>query len=1045
MTSRRLTVGIFLFLLKYASSEVGDPRVISHEDLMMNGAIFNEPGVTNFTELLFDVSRNQVIVGARDNLFRLSLDLDRLERAIWQSLAERVKLCAVKGQSEDDCHNYIKVLLTNGKKLLACGTGAFSPTCSWRELEEINKVTDWVRGVAKCPYRPRSNVTSLLSIKTDQLFIGTPLDFSGADVAIVRPHDFMGDVGTSHVRTNQYNPNWLNDPQFVGSFETDDHVFFVFREVAVEFINCGKIIYSRIARVCKNDSGGNVMLRDNWTTFVKARLNCSLPGEYPFYYDNIQGMTYLAERGLLFATFTTPENSIAGSAICAFNMSAINAAFAGPFKHQATSTSTWEKKIVNSQHSSCSGAQALLDSTRYQLMDMAIQPITETPLYHSELETLTNIAVDVVTTKHNGEVNVLYAGTVDGLVKKISVLPKVNRSCVLEIWHPIPKEASSKKIYAMQLTNDALYMTTQENVLKINKQHCKRYVSRTSCIGAMDPHCGWNEHKEICMVAPDMNPLSTAWHQDATQCPSADQPVDGGWSAWGPYAPCQQASGDGCLCSMRSCNNPAPSVGGAPCTGTSIRVANCTVHGGWTSWSTWSACSQTCGIAVKTKRRSCTNPAPQHGGRVCVGEERYEMYCHSNPPCPAITGPVRDGGWTSWSSWSECTAKCGGGFHTRTRSCTNPPPQVPGGLDCPGSHVEYQVCHTTPCIDSKRLSSWTGWTPFGNGTERRFKFSCRAPVPEPGMIKVGIFKIDDRYCNEEGVCTKSERGEGEDAWSEWSAWSPCSVECGTGQQTRTRSCDGAQSDCHGPASSVRQCNTHPCKGEWGCWSEWSMCSSSCGPGVRQRHRPCIGGDRSSCHGPATVQEECMVSACHSLRGWGEWSIWSPCNSEGEQTRSRTCILAEPTPDDCQGFDYDSRFCADALAGESISEAGMSVGTAIGCLVIGFLLGTVSCLIVRHFYDKRNLGRIPASPHYISSKQNPYVTVPLKDTVIPQSPKRTPSFNRQLSNGSARIFKGSSSGNGSVNGDYETATIKRNSHTLTNGHIRADLSEQDKFF
>ncbi|CAB0012983.1 unnamed protein product [Nesidiocoris tenuis] len=849
--------------------------ILFFSDLMMNGAIFNEPGVTNFTELLFDVSRNQVIVGARDNLFRLSLDLDRLERAIWQSLAERVKLCAVKGQSEDDCHNYIKVLLTNGKKLLACGTGAFSPTCSWRELEEINKVTDWVRGVAKCPYRPRSNVTSLLSIKTDQLFIGTPLDFSGADVAIVRPHDFMGDVGTSHVRTNQYNPNWLNDPQFVGSFETDDHVFFVFREVAVEFINCGKIIYSRIARVCKNDSGGNVMLRDNWTTFVKARLNCSLPGEYPFYYDNIQGMTYLAERGLLFATFTTPENSIAGSAICAFNMSAINAAFAGPFKHQATSTSTWEKKIVNSQHSSCS--------------------------------------------------------------------------------------------------------------------------------------------------------------------------VDGGWSAWGPYVPCQQASGDGCLCSMRSCNNPAPSVGGAPCTGTSIRVANCTVHGGWTSWSTWSACSQTCGIAVKTKRRSCTNPAPQHGGRVCVGEERYEMYCHSNPPCPAITGPVRDGGWTSWSSWSECTAKCGGGFHTRTRSCTNPPPQVPGGLDCPGSHVEYQVCHTTPCIDSKRLSSWTGWTPFGNGTERRFKFSCRAPVPEPGMIKVGIFKIDDRYCNEEGVCTKSERGEGEDAWSEWSAWSPCSVECGTGQQTRTRSCDGAQSDCHGPASSVRQCNTHPCKGEWGCWSEWSMCSSSCGPGVRQRHRPCIGGDRSSCHGPATVQEECMVSACHSLRGWGEWSIWSPCNSEGEQTRSRTCILAEPTPDDCQGFDYDSRFCADALAGESISEAGMSVGTAIGCLVIGFLLGTVSCLIVRHFYDKRNLGRIPASPHYISSKQNPYVTVPLKDTVIPQSPKRTPSFNRQLSNGSARIFKGSSSGNGSVNGDYETATIKRNSHTLTNGHIRADLSEQDKFF
>lgn len=35
---------------------------------------------------------------------------------------------------------------------------------------------------------------------------------------------------------------WLNDPQFVGSFETEDHVYFLFRESAVEYINCGKVI-----------------------------------------------------------------------------------------------------------------------------------------------------------------------------------------------------------------------------------------------------------------------------------------------------------------------------------------------------------------------------------------------------------------------------------------------------------------------------------------------------------------------------------------------------------------------------------------------------------------------------------------------------------------------------------------------------------------------------------------------------------------------------------------------------------------------------------
>lgn len=68
-------------------------------------------------------------------------------------------------------------------------------------------------------------------------------------------------------------------------------------------------IYSRVARVCKNDPGGKTMLKENWTTFVKARLNCSIPGEYPFYYNEIQGMTYFADTGMVYATFTTPRYS----------------------------------------------------------------------------------------------------------------------------------------------------------------------------------------------------------------------------------------------------------------------------------------------------------------------------------------------------------------------------------------------------------------------------------------------------------------------------------------------------------------------------------------------------------------------------------------------------------------------------------------------------------------------------------------------------------------------------------------------------------------
>lgn len=96
--------------------------------------------------------------------------------------------------------------------------------------------------------------------------------------------------------------------------------------------------------MCKNDRGGVRMLKDNWTTFVKARLNCSISGDYPFYFDEIQSMSYVPDENIVYATFQTPSNSIAGSAICAFNLTAINNAFNGPFKHQEHPGSSWSKR-----------------------------------------------------------------------------------------------------------------------------------------------------------------------------------------------------------------------------------------------------------------------------------------------------------------------------------------------------------------------------------------------------------------------------------------------------------------------------------------------------------------------------------------------------------------------------------------------------------------------------------------------------------------------------------------------------------------------------
>jgi len=86
-------------------------------------------------------------------------------------------------------------------------------------------------------------------------------------------------------------PVLFAEPDFVGSYDIGQYVFFFFRETAVEYINCGKSIFSRVARVCKKDTGGKNILNHNWATYLKARLNCSIPGEYPFYFNEIRKYT----------------------------------------------------------------------------------------------------------------------------------------------------------------------------------------------------------------------------------------------------------------------------------------------------------------------------------------------------------------------------------------------------------------------------------------------------------------------------------------------------------------------------------------------------------------------------------------------------------------------------------------------------------------------------------------------------------------------------------------------------------------------------------
>ena len=97
--------------------------------------------------------------------------------------------------------------------------------------------------------------------------------------------------------------------------------------------------------------GGRNVLEQNWSSFIKARLNCSIPGDMPYYFDSLQSLikseTARSSAITFYGTFTSSLNAAAAtvvspaSAVCAFTLDDIDRAFSGLFKEQTSVTSAW--------------------------------------------------------------------------------------------------------------------------------------------------------------------------------------------------------------------------------------------------------------------------------------------------------------------------------------------------------------------------------------------------------------------------------------------------------------------------------------------------------------------------------------------------------------------------------------------------------------------------------------------------------------------------------------------------------------------------------
>ncbi|KAI4548336.1 hypothetical protein MG293_000666 [Ovis ammon polii] len=862
--------------------------IVAFADLKPWVSNFTYPGAQDFSQLALDPSRNQLIVGARyvlryniqkvqkgkaepppqytrNYLFRLSLaNVSLLQATEWASNEDTRRSCQSKGKTEEECQNYVRVLIVTGRKVFMCGTNAFSPVCSSRQVGNLSRTVEKINGVARCPYDPRHNSTAVISSQ-GELYAATVIDFSGRDPAIYRS---LG--SRPPLRTAQYNSKWLNEPNFVAAYDIGLFAYFFLRENAVEH-DCGRTVYSRVARVCKNDVGGRFLLEDTWTTFMKARLNCSRPGEVPFYYNELQSAFHLPEQDLIYGVFTTNVNSIAASAVCAFNLSAISQAFNGPFRYQENPRAAWlpiANPIPNFQCGTLPEVgpnenlteRSLQDAQRLFLMSEAVQPVTPEPCVTQDSVRFSHLVVDLVQAKDT-LYHVLYIGTESGtILKALSTTSRSLRGCYLEELHVLPP-GRREPLRSLRIVHSAraLFVGLSDGMLRVPLERCAAYRSQGAlldcpqqahCRGAAKPcQREWKLGKER-QKGPRIDEISLPGKGDLgcdpcpipvmmlvhwTLGPATEQHKrvdvqvrnvtrDGGFGPWSPWQPCEHLDGDNsgsCLCRSRACDSPRPRCGGLECLGPAIHIANCSRNGAWTPWSSWALCSTSCGIGFQVRQRSCSNPAPRHGGRICVGKSREERFCNENTPCPV---PIF---WASWGSWSKCSSNCGGGVQSRRRTCEN-------GNSCPGCGVEFKTCNPEACPEVRRNTPWTPWLPVnvtqgGARQEQRFRFTCRAPLPDPHGLQFGRRRMETRTCPADGSGACDTDALVEDllrsggasplmvsgGWAAWGPWSSCSRDCELGFRVRKRTCTNPEPrngglPCVGDAAEYQDCNPHAC-------------------------------------------------------------------------------------------------------------------------------------------------------------------------------------------------------------------------------------------
>ncbi|XP_071965836.1 semaphorin-2A-like isoform X2 [Antedon mediterranea] len=359
-------------------------------------------------------------------------------------------------------------------------------------------------------FNPNQNISSILVNipHSDEKRLYTATTHNSAEtIPMIRRSNISDLNDKTKVIIDKSYEKWLDAPQFVGKpIEYGDRVYFFFREHAQEFNNEGDAVYARVAAVCKNDIGGvdGSSLDGMWTTYIKARLICSLQGTYPFYYDHLQDIYQSPSmNNTIYAVFTTQEYGQPGSALCTYNMDEIELLMnEGDLKGQETPNSLWLKPTIppTPRPGSCSDVQPEANYAKIRSYSLINQPVPNLAEYReapspptlerdSDNPLLTQKDVRFLQLVVKEDVNdsgqdMFYIGTDRGTLIKF-LKPAAGRGILSQEINLNVKEP----VLTMELWDDLIFIGSENAIQRLPLNHCDAYNTDFQKCLTKDPYC----------------------------------------------------------------------------------------------------------------------------------------------------------------------------------------------------------------------------------------------------------------------------------------------------------------------------------------------------------------------------------------------------------------------------------------------------------------------------------------------------------------------------------------------------------------------------